>query len=201
MKLKDLLESPQSVGSTEFGLDNVESNKKFGYELLNGIKSRYKNKTPLRKIDGSTLWELKKQYALIRDEDHYVSYYMKFEFNNIKFINRMCVSQVAVWRSKTYIPDPYITKTIFQDLIFKYKTVITDSMQTEAGQRFWALRIADALMDSKLYVYYLNYTKINQELIELHSQEDYGKIMMNKAPYGDSREYQAKRFVITTDPF
>ena len=200
MKLKQLFEAPQQIGPTEFGLDNIETNKKFGNYLLHGIKTRYMTKTPLYKIDEATLWELKKQYALIRDSDNYVSYYMKFQFNHIKAIDRLCVSQVIVWRSQGYYPDPSISKKIFNDLIFKYKTVITDSMQMGNGRGFWQLRIAEALAAS-MHVYYLNYSNSNYELIEISTHSDYFDVLNAKQPYGPTGDYQRKRFIITTEQF
>lgn len=196
MKLDDLFETPQNTFPTEFGMDNDADNKAEGRKLLKS----YGTKNAVKKIDGFTLWELKREYALIRDSDSYVAYYMRFQFDMIPLIKRQCVRQITVWRSKSVLPVTDITKQIFNDLIFKYQTVITDAEQTEDGRRFWLSRIREALDDSSLFVYYINISH-PKEIIEVKSMNEYADIVQGKPAYGDKRDFQNRRFIITSKPF
>ena len=140
MKVMELFESPKHTFPTDFGLDEFDYNVKFGQELL-----KQYSKVALEKVgDGYTLWEFKREFALIRDEDSYVAYYMKFRFDMINLIKRQCVSQIAIWRSRMVNEQSGMAKRIFMNhLIPKYGNIITDSEQTEDGRRFWADRIRE----------------------------------------------------------
>lgn len=197
MKLEDLWEAPQNTFPTEFGLDDEDFNKKFGRKLLNGPTT----KTPIKKIgDDFTLWEFKREFAVIKNSNRYIAYYMKFRFDNVPVINRQCVRQVVVWRSAEPITQR-MGREMFNDILLpRYQTVITDAEQTEDGKRFWKDRIADALADSSLKVYYLNiYTP--KEIVEVKSFDEYTQIVQGKPAYGDESEYKNRRFIITRKPF
>lgn len=195
MKIEDIFEAPQNTFPTEFGLDETVTNIRFGKSLLS------QRKTAISKVDEDyTLWEFEREYALIRDSDSYVAYYMKFRFDMIRLIKRMCVRQVIVWKSKEALPDAAITKKIFNDLIHKYQTVITDAEQTPDGRRFWLNRISDALSDSSLFVYYINIIHPT-EVVAINSMQEYTKVIQTKPAYGDKTNFQTRRFIITSKPF
>lgn len=197
MKLENLFEMPQNTFPTDFGLDDLDFNKKFGTELLKS----YGTKTAIKKYDdGYTLWELKREYALIRDVDNYIAYYMRFKFDMIPLIKRQCVRQVTVWRSQLAHTHG-LAKDIFTNtLVPSYQTVITDAEQTADGKRFWGDRIREALDDSSLFVYYINISH-PKEIIEVKSMSEYADIVQGKPAYGDRRDFQNRRFIITSKPF
>ena len=125
-----LLEPPLNTFPTDFGLDDDAHNKQFGGELL-----KQPSKRALEKVGDFTLWEFKREYALIRNEDNYVAYYMHFRFDLINTIKRQCVRQVAVWRSvKVNEYSGIATKIFLEQLVYNYGTVITDSEQTADRQ-------------------------------------------------------------------
>ena len=87
MKVMELFESPKHTFPTDFGLDEFDYNVKFGQELL-----KQYSKVALEKVgDGYTLWEFKREFALIRDEDSYVAYYIKLLFRCFSFFRFICI--------------------------------------------------------------------------------------------------------------
>lgn len=198
MKLHDiasLLESPANTFPTDFGLDDETRNKDFGTGLL-----KQHSKQALEQIGDFTLWEFKREYALIRNEDNYVAYYMQFRFDLINQIKRQCVRQITVWRSVLVSEQSGLAKRIFLNHLLKsYQTVITDAEQTPDGRRFWADRIRDCLSDG-IIVYYLNIIA-PREITQIHTMADYADIVSGRPAYGDETKFQHRRFVITSQPF
>jgi len=196
MKVMELFESPKHTFPTDFGLDEFDYNVKFGQELF-----KQYSKVALEKVgDGYTLWEFKREFALIRDEDSYVAYYMKFRFDMINLIKRQCVSQIAIWRSRMVNEQSGMAKRIFMNhLIPKYGNIITDSEQTEDGRRFWADRIRECVTQGDCYVYYVSIYP-DRKILDVSSMKDYEHIIRNQPAYGSNEMFKNRRFVITTKP-
>lgn len=205
MKLEDLVnlkeelklwEAPENVFPTDFGLEDEKYNKEFGRELLMDRK-----KAALEKIGEYTLWEFSRQYALIRDSDNYVAYYMKFKFDNIRLLRRQCVRQVVVWRSVGLSVTEGLAKRIFlKYLIPNYQNVITDAEQTPDGRRFWQDRIGNIIEDKLAHIYYID-IEHPREVTEIFSMSDYFEMVNDRPVYGDGNRYQNRRFVIMVEPF
>lgn len=201
MKLADiynLFESPILTFPTNFDLDTDKGNASMAKSLMKEY-----NKTALKDFGGEyTLWEFKRAYALIRNVDNYIAYYMQFKFDNVPLIKRQCVRQIAVWRSEAvtvYVKGlaEFIFKTY---LLHRYGTVITDAEQTPDGKRFWGNRMLEALHDPSLYVYYLNY-HAPRELVQIHTEREFENIVRSKPAYGETQAFETRRFIITSKPF
>ena len=195
MKLEELFEAPQNTFPQEFGLDEYEENIQRGKELL-----AEKNKIALEQLGEYTLWEFKRKYALIRNEDSYIAYFMQFQFDMVPVINRKAVRQIIVWRGNvTKYTQGLPTKIFREYLLDRYGTVITDMEQTADGKRFWSDRILQILNDPRYKIYYLNYIH-PRETIEITSSKQFEEILRNKPAYGDELKYQHRRFILTNKP-
>ena len=58
-------------------------------------------------------------------------------------------------------------------------------------------RIGEVLSDSKCYIYFADIQHPRQ-VVKINNRQDYVKY--RDLAYGDSKQYQSKKFVITTDP-
>lgn len=157
-------------------------------------------KTPIEKIGEFTLWEFERQYALIRDSDKYVAYYMKFRFDNVRLLRRQCVRQVVVWRTNKVDTDGIAKRIFLKHLIPSYQNIITDAEQTPDGRRFWQDRIRNTLNDKAAYVYYID-IQHPREVTEIKSMDEYDDIISGKSTYGEGQKYQNRRFVIMVQPY
>lgn len=199
MKILDLFETPQHTFPTEFGLDDDVKNASVAKDWLSD-----KRKQPLEQFDGGryTLYELPRAFILVDHSDNKTPklvYAMQFKVAFHKFIGRQCAQQIAVWRDPTSLATKGLARHVFTDyLLQNYKTVITDSVQTPDGQRFWDERIAESLNEG-MYVYYVNLLP-TREIVNIESVEQYKKIKNSKEIWGDETKHQARRIIITTSP-
>jgi hypothetical protein len=198
MKVDDLFETPMSIEPAEFRLDEPDRNAAVARDVLKDTRKR-----ALEKFGNGeyTLFELPRAFALVRheQEDLRIVYYMQYKLAFHKFIGRQCAQQIAVWRDNA---DPFssgIAKHLFFNyLLTNYKTVITDSMQTPDGQRFWDNRVVEALQQ-KLYVYYVNLLPV-REITQIRDFLEYRQLKLNKQIWGDEQKHQARRIIVTTTP-
>ena len=205
MKLQDIVqqphevfESPQYTFPQEFGLDEPKQNIT---QTLSFLKD--KNKTPIAKYsDGEfTMYEFPRMYLLVNHTDDYApqtEYAMKFKLEFNKFLNRQTVQQIVVWRKLLSNFTNGLAKTIFlNELLPKYKTIITDAYQTQDGKRFWGNRIVEALGNG-LFVYYINSLQ-PRTIKQTHSISELDNLVNNDKVWGDSQKFQAQRLVITSE--
>lgn len=195
MKITQLFESPQLTYPQEFGLDDDSYNLKLTRDILQNSK-----KQTLKKFgnDAFILYELGDRFILI---DHGLAiprivYMMQYKVTFHKFIGRKCAQQILIWRDLT-IPD---TKGIaeyifFEHLLYKYKTVITDAVQTEDGKSFWDKRIGEAIQ-RKNCVYYVSLIP-NREITRITSAAMFRKLRDDKQIWGDESKHMARRIIIT----
>jgi hypothetical protein len=199
MKVDELFETPQHTFPTEFGLDQDDTNTKLAKEWLAD-----KRKRPLEQLGGGqyTLYELPRAFILVDHEDQHnpkLVYAMQYKLAFHRFIGRQCAQQIAVWKDPTALITRGMATHIFGDhLLSTYKTVITDSMQTPDGQRFWDERIAEALSVG-LYVYYVNLLP-HREIIAISNVAQYKQLKGSKEIWGDESKHRARRIIITTSP-
>lgn len=77
-------------------------------------------------------------------------YCVKLDYATIPPLRVAC--QVGVWSDDRDISTVGLAKDVFWKLIFKRSDIVTDSIQTSHGRRFWRNRIAEAFK-AGLYVY------------------------------------------------
>lgn len=199
MKGEDLFETPQHTFPMEFGLDDEGTNIKLAKEWLAD-----KRKQPLEQLGNGqyTLYELPRAFILVDHEDPdqpKLVYAMQYKLAFHKFIGRQCAQQIAVWKDATATVTRGMANHIFTDhLLQRYKSVITDAMQTPDGQRFWDERISEAIADG-YYVYYVNLLPV-REILQLKNVNQYKQLRGNVDIWGDETKHQARRIIITTSP-
>jgi hypothetical protein len=187
--LKELFEmAPQRVSPVTWNLDKPEVNARWAKDILD---TRDKHAIPYHSKN-LTLYELKASYALIDNNDSKLVYVMEYKLENVRFIQMTCASQLKVWRDATELASEGVTKLVFGHLLSKYGAIITDSMQTADGQRFWDNRIAHALEHN--FVYYVNLD--TKELIKLDKKE-YKQMKLDKKIWGANKKYRDRRVVIS----
>jgi hypothetical protein len=94
-----------------------------------------------------------------------IVYYMMYEVNHDPLVGRY-VSQAMVWLDKSYAPARGLPKKIFFDqLVKKYDTILTDSIQTWNGRAFWMRRLQEAFQKG-FNVYYVNLDNDSIEKLE-----------------------------------
>ncbi len=192
--LRQLLEmSPRRIDPTDFGLDNELENKSYGRQLVS------RGAIPIKKHgDDYTLYEIDRGYVLMKNDTKEIVYQMEYRQQFFPGINRKAVRQIKVWRNLLVTETQNLSKDIFfNTLLYNFKTIITDSEQTEAGEAFWKNRIGEVLSDSKCYIYFADIQHPRQ-VVKINNRQDYVKY--RDLAYGDSKQYQSKKFVITTDP-
>ena len=198
MKIQELLfEMPRTINPTDFNLSDSFTNTELAYDLL-----RDKSKTLLKKLDGSgkiNLFECKNEFFAIdeREEEPSVIYYMKFQIKFYELLKHQAASQVEVWRNRRIGATDNLAKYIFfNELLYKRKIVITDSMQTPDGQGFWDNRVNDTLKRNDVYLYYVNF--IDGKIIKIHNDLEYNKITKQEEIWCEGPDCEKKRIVIST---
>lgn len=195
---QEIFETPQNTFDQDFGLDDLKQNTQYALSLL-----KERNKTIVGKYGNGfvSMYEFPRMFVLINHEDEYhpkVEYIVKFELKYSNFLKRQTVQQIVVWRKMLSNFTNGLAKTIFfNELIQKYKTIVTDAYQTSDGKRFWGNRIVEALKDN-LYVYYVNTLK-PRTIKRIYNINEIDKLMNDNKIWGDSSKYQAQRLVICSD--
>ena len=185
--------SPQRIGPTDFGLDDELENKRYGRQLIS------RGAIPIKKhSDDYTLYEIDRGYVLMRNDTKEIVYQMEYRQQFFPGISRKAVRQIKVWRNQL-IPETngLAQDLFFNHLLYNFKTIITDNEQTEAGEAFWRIRIGEALHKSGVLVYFADIQHPRQ-VVKINNRQDYVKY--RDLAYGDSKQYQSTKFVITTDP-
>lgn len=187
-----LLESPQSIEPSSFGLSNVQVNISQANKILTNKKLKQ-----IGTIKDLPLYKCGNTYAIIEYDggDHtkpMIRYYVQYVTNWLSLIKHQAIQQVLVWRSGGYYG---IASQVFFDYLLKETgCLVTDAFQTPDGERFWNDRINDALVRG-LFVYYIDILAPNRVVKQLHSMNDLSSIQ--QIAWGDDQRKQEKRIIIT----
>jgi hypothetical protein len=186
-----LFEMPQSVFPTDFHLMDDIKNAAFTHKFF-----ETKRPIAIKQIGDYTLYESTRAYALIENDTQRAAYAMQFTVGSNSYLRTTCAQQVMVWRDSQVFQTRGLTEFVFFEcLLPKYRSIITDSQQTEDGQRFWDNRILDALrMD--LWVYYVSLIP-PREITQIKSDVEYRTLGRNKEIWGIDNKHQARRIVIS----
>ncbi len=205
MLMEELLfEMPQSIEPTEFNLNDPKVNKRHAREFLKDSE-----REQLEAISGGTLYKIGNKIMLI-DEDSELAprllYYVQWKDIFHKFVGRRAASQIAVWRDQDEPATAGVAQRIFFDYLLPiYGVMITDTMQTPDGRRFWINRIGDAFK-KHLHVYYLNLMQpsggrdAQRELIEIHDEAEFSKLSREKEFWGRPDLFRARKILICEQP-
>lgn len=129
-----LLEMPELVDATDFRMINPEVNLKLAERLINA------KKIIIDENDDMVLFRTGDQKGNIAMYDKLtkmIVYWVRFVAKKHSVIGKT-VAQVALWRNIDDVKTKNITEYVFFDyLLSEWGAVISDSQQTEDGQRFW----------------------------------------------------------------
>jgi hypothetical protein len=136
-------------------------------------------------------------FAVDKNTDPQLTLYcVRLDYANVKPLRVGC--QVGVWVSHDSLITSGLSKDIFWKILFKHHDMITDSVQTSFGRRFWINRLTEAF-HLGYYVYSLRYgtgkIKDAKHYPTLDSlEEDFSKL------WGPKITDQARRLCITLKP-
>jgi len=202
MLLEELLfEMPQSIEPTEFNLNDPEVNRHFAREFM-----KDNEREQLEDFGGSVLYKIGNRIVFIDEESELaprILYYVQWKEIFHKFVGKRAATQIAVWRDQ----DEPITSGLAQRIFFHYLlpiygVMVTDTMQTPDGRRFWINRIGDAFKKD-LRVYYLNLLQpadgksAKRELIEIDNETEFSKLSREKEFWGRPELYRARKILIS----
>jgi hypothetical protein len=152
---------------------DIERDKRF-------ILSKIKNRKSTGKYKGADVYYLgdsQNGYVALAKNDQLL-YFVRHE--SVRHNKLPLGRQVMVWSagsapgSAAYASTGFAAHVFFDYLLPKYKALIADKQQTDAGFRFWKYAINRALQEHK-YVYFLNRRSTPNQLIRLQSDEDVEK--------------------------
>jgi hypothetical protein len=180
-----LTESPMRVGAQSFGFEDPDGAAAYVQHLSEDKRRQVIdtwNKINLFRV-GNII------YATGRDG---LSYFVKYVDEKYGALPGRHCTQIAVWRAD--VPEiEGLPKYVFWKHIFPiHRTVVTDSRQSMAGERFWFVRIREALLDG-LNVYRLNI--VSRTCSPIGSIPDYKREV--KTAYGEENKHENERLVIT----
>lgn len=187
-----LLESPQSISPSTFGLQNEATNIGQANKFLSDRRCK-----KVGDIQGHSLYKCGNRYAIIEydggDQSRpMIRYYVQYETNWLSLLQHNAIQQVLVWREGGFYG---IASNIFFNYLLKETgCMVTDAFQTEDGQKFWIDRVKDAF-STGLNVYYIDIMAPNRVIKQLHNMNDMWAI--KRVAWGESERHQEKRIIIT----
>ena len=182
-----------------FKFDDTRTNKKEARRFL-----QYEKHNTIETIEGCPLIQIPKHMDFDGQQVHeiglieklnppYLSYCVKFV--DFKFHRLHCATQVRVWHSGHH---GGITKHVFYNVILdQYDAVITDTMQSAEGRRFWENQWYEAFRRQNFYVYYID---LERSLYQpVRTDLEFHHVVMNREPWGDGVQYNTRRFMISNE--
>lgn len=196
-QLKDFIkESPEFVGSTEFGLEKTIINRELASKLLK------KKKELIQDSDDYEIFrtgsDRNGNIVLYNKESELIEYFVAYEALSFSGLGSY-VTQVKLWRhTDSRIAIGKTSEIFFGYLLNKYKSIMSDSQQTRDGAKFWRSRLAEATGKG----YRIGLANLNSKEMIWYDKKTDGlyqywiKSLENKA-WGIGNKYQAMRFVIS----
>lgn len=188
-----LTEMPKLIKSWDpIELIDPERNKDNYLDLL-----REKRKTKLFDLtDVATMYEWKDNFFVLDTSIEQITYDMTFKLGDEPNIGGKFVWQTGVWINPVhqYI-EGVAAKMFFEVLLKRHETIITDSIQTFDGKRFWERNIGKAFVKG-LNVYYYDFQ--TKELAKIENAihwETFKKT--HKDIWGKTDRHKMKKMVIT----
>lgn len=193
-----LEEAPMLVSPDEFGLDNAMGNFKVWKKIKDKTRHIFEENDDYSLFQVGTWYN---GYVIMLDKKvHKIVYLIQTIKESIPHFGS-AVCQIKLWRDDSSLLVQGVTKKMFFDVLLNNNGVIvSDSVQTNDGMKFWIRRLADAINLHKK-VYLVN-TK-TKELHEYNPKERYDTWingLKNKA-WGSGSNFSDWRFVISKDQF
>lgn len=131
------------------------------------------------------------KYVLLNHISKSVDYYVKVEQGSYKLLGKWNC-QVEVWRSRESPRTLVVPYVLNKHVIPKHRTVISDSIQTDAGRTMW-IRICYTMLDKGKNVYI--YDKNKNLLIDIPDKHVFNDNITDA--YGSSKKFENIRLVIS----
>ena len=195
--LKYIEAGPLNVLDTDFNLDDISRNMK----MFNDLEKR--KGTLIKDFDEYKLMRYPTYIAMLHIPSKSVVYIVRFEVKVV--LGKKAATQVMLWRhprnqfvENLRIDGMRLTTYVFFKILFStYDCIVTDSMQTSMGKRFWQGRIGNALAIG-YPVYYIN--QVSKEKILL-TEENFDKVSEKYKIWDDTKVSEAKKIAICKDEF
>ena len=163
------------------------------YEKLTNKSS----KKELIKVDpNGYLYQVGHKIFLANKDTKRIDYYVQYELqHSFKFLT---VTQIAIWMeyASKYADLPNgqrISKYVFFELLLPLAdAIVTDSLQTIDGERFWINRIREAIT-SNMFVYAVY--KDKNKIVRIETEEQLRKIKPNI--WGDKKHHENRKIFIS----
>lgn len=181
---------PSLCDSTDFGLSDPQANKKFAASLTR--KKCYplhfrKNLFRCGSDEDGCIF-------LFNPESKQIEYYIKYK-KLVKNLTGQSVTQTALWRDLASEEATDLTNEIvFAYLIPKYGAIMSDKIQTDAGQQFW-IRLMTRALKSGFKVKLADYGSQELQIIESNAELRLW-LTDDRAWSYKSIRHQAIRFII-----
>jgi hypothetical protein len=195
--LKYIQAGPLNVLDTEFDLDDIAVNMKMFKDL------QKRKGTLIKDLGEYQLMGYPTYIALVHIPSKSIAYIVRFEVKIV--FGKKAVTQVMLWRrwgnnfvEELRIDGMKLTAYVFFKVLFaKYDCIVTDSMQTKMGKRFWQDRIGNAF-NYGFPVYYIN--QVSKEKILL-TKDNVDKVEKQYKIWDDTKISEAKKIAICKDEF
>jgi len=191
-----VLASPLEIDDTDFGYEDAEFNTKQYAKCRTGAKSLHQFS---KKIG---LFEAKDHFFVFDDETLSILFVVKYSV--ISFLSYRFVVQKKLWRSPILSKDVFklegmpVSNYVFFKLLLPMADgvgIVTDSLQTPSGKRFWFDRVAQSF-EKGLNVYLMDRDKKSK--IKVKDDADFSvKIKQEKTWTSDDAAGLNRRVVIT----
>lgn len=188
-----ILEAPEAIGPTEFNLDDRVINRTFAAKQMKRVTEVIEDNADYqlaRTGDGQNGWIL-----LFNKHDQTADYVVQYRTRRWKLLPPT-VTQCVLWRSAGSIYARGITVRIFFDyLLHQHPAIMSDRLQTDAGNRFWLDRMADAI-SRKLRVGVVELNRRTINWFDPTSGQSFRDWLDDQNTYGPGARYQAIRYLI-----
>jgi hypothetical protein len=143
----------------------------------------------------SNMYEWRDNFFVLDIEEELITYDMTYKLGSCIELGDF-VWQSGVWINPVYnYIEGVAAKMFFEILLKRHHTILTDSIQTFDGKRFWERCIGKAF-NKGLNVYYFDFlTKELEKIDNLHEWEMFKK--KNKDIWGKTDRHKMKRMLIT----
>ncbi len=191
MKFQELLETPQIVGSTDFGLSNDDANRAMALRLLK------KKQETLEDHPGYELFltgnMVNGYIALYVKNLQMLGYVIKYKAEKRKLVGGT-VSQIMLWRRPLTPHVPGITRHVFFDyLLTQWTTIMSDAKQTPEGAQFWGNRLAEASTGS----YDVGFVDFGRNYLNWwNGIIPFSDWIKENEAWGEHHKFQALRYII-----
>lgn len=196
MKIIISTSMPQLIPTTDFGM-STESAR---HRKLEKLQASPKLQELNLQFQRCKLYTVIKDPAMeynyvfsIDDSSQKLGYFIEYVTYKVgNSVGTDAVTQVGLWRNSALWSSNGLAKFIFFNyLIPKFNTVMSDSLQTESGQRFWHGRMIEAIQ-AGMYCY--GYDRMSNELTRI-TEDNYNWACDHY--WGKEDDYETKLILIS----